>query len=226
MAGANARIDALAGRVRSGSGEIGDFAKSSRWGMFAMPFTDYVAGDSKRAMLVLVGAVGFVLLIACANIAALMLARAASRNREAAVRAALGAGRWRLIRQTLAESTVLSAAGAVVGLGAAYAGMRVMLAVAPVGSVVGLRPAVDVSVLLFTLGIAVASALLFAHGAGLADDPRRSGGSPQGRRAHARRAAGSGSACARAWSSPRRRSRWCCWSARGCSSGASARSRA
>jgi predicted permease len=162
VAGANARIATLAGRVRSGSGETADFAKSAQWGMFAVPFTDYVAGDSKRAMLVLVGAVGFVLLIACANIAALMLARATSRSREIAVRAAIGAGRWRLIRQTLVESAVLSAAGAVLGLAVSYAGMRLMLAVAPAGSVVGLEPRVDVAVLLFTLGIGVASALLFA----------------------------------------------------------------
>ncbi len=162
VAGANARITALAGRVRSGSGEIADFAKSAQWGMFAMPFTDYVAGDSKRAMLVLLGAVGFVLLIACANIAALMLARATSRSREIAVRAAIGAGRWRLIRQTVVESGVLSAAGAVLGLAMAYVGMRLMLAVAPAGSVVGLQPVIDVSVLLFTVGIGVAAALLFA----------------------------------------------------------------
>ncbi len=162
VAGANARIGALAGRVRNGSGESADFAKSSQWGMFAVPFTDYVAGDSKRAMLVLVGAVGFVLLIACANIAALMLSRATSRSREIAVRAAIGAGRWRLIRQTVVESAVLAATGAVLGLASAYAGMRLMLAVAPAGSVVGLQPRIDVTVLLFTLGIGVASALLFA----------------------------------------------------------------
>ena len=162
VAGANARIDTIAGLVRNTPGEAGDYAKASQWGMFAMAFTDYVAGDSKKAMLVLVGAVSFVLLIACANIAALMVARAASRSREAAVRAALGAGRWRLIRQTMAESGVLAAVGGVAGLAAAYAGMRLMLAVAPAGSVVGLQPAINVPVSIFTLGIAVLSALLFA----------------------------------------------------------------
>jgi predicted permease len=91
-----------------------------------------------------------------------MLARATSRSREVAVRAAIGAGRWQLIRQTVVESAVLSAAGAVLGLALAYVGMRLMLAVAPAGSVVGLQPRVDVAVLLFTLGIGVASALLFA----------------------------------------------------------------
>jgi predicted permease len=162
VAGANARIETLTGRVRNGSGENAAFARSSVWGMFAMPFTDYVAGDSKLAMLVLLGAVGFVLLIACANIAGLMLARTTSRSREIAVRAAIGAGRWRLVRQTLAESLVLSAAGAAIGLGVAWVGMRAMLAIAPPGSVVGLRPVIDPSVLAFTLAAAVAAALLFA----------------------------------------------------------------
>ncbi len=162
LAGANARIRNLADRVRNGSDQGAAFAKSSQWGMFAMPFTDYVAGDSKLAMLVLLGAVGFVLLIACANIAGLMLARTTSRNREIAVRAAIGAGRWRLVRQTLVESLVLSAAGAVFGLALAWVGMRVMLAIAPQGSVVGLRPVVDPAVLAFTLAAAVAAALIFA----------------------------------------------------------------
>jgi macrolide transport system ATP-binding/permease protein len=130
--------------------------------MFAMPVTDYMAGDSKLAMLVLLGAVAFVLLIACANIAGLMLARTTSRSREIAVRAAIGAGRWQLIRQTLAESVVLSAAGALVGLAVAWLGMRVMIAIAPQGAVVGLRPTVDPAVLLFTLIAAVTAALLFA----------------------------------------------------------------
>jgi predicted permease len=162
VAGANARMSTLADRVRSAADDSGAFAKSSQWTMFALPFTDYVAGDSKLAMLVLQGAVGFVLIIACANIAGLMLARTTSRHREIAVRAALGAGRWRLVRQTMAESTVLSAVGAALGLGLAWAGMRLMLAIAPEGSVVGLKPVLDPAVLVFTLLAAVAAALLFA----------------------------------------------------------------
>ena len=162
VAAANARISTLADRVRSAPGDSGAFATSSQWSMFAMPFTDYVAGDSKLAMLILQGSVGFVLLIACANIAGLMLARTTSRRREIALRAAIGAGRWRLVRQTLAESTVLSAVGAALGLGLAWAGMRLMLAIAPKGSVVGLRAVLDPAVLVFTLLAAVAAALLFA----------------------------------------------------------------
>lgn len=162
LVAAHTRIKTMVNRVRNGSDQNAAFAKSSVWGMFAMPFADYVAGDSKLAMLVLLGAVGFVLLIACANIAGLMIARTTSRSREVAVRAAIGAGRWQLIRQTLAESVVLSAAGALLGLAFASLGMRVMIAIAPKGSVVGLQPAVDPAVLVFTLVAGVAAALLFA----------------------------------------------------------------
>jgi predicted permease len=162
QAAVDARIGVLAGRVRSGTDQNAAFARSSEWGMFVLPFTEYVAGDSRLPMLVLLGAVGFVLLIACANIAGLMLARTSSRNREIAVRAALGAGRWRLIRQTLAESLLLSGVGALLGLAVASAGMRMMIASAPQGSVVGLTPTIDLPVLFFTLGVAVAAALLFA----------------------------------------------------------------
>jgi predicted permease len=159
---ANARIGVLAARVRSGTDESAAFARSSEWGMFVTAFTELVAGDSRLPMLVLLGAVGFVLLIACANIAGLMLARTSSRSREIAVRAALGAGRWRLIRQTLAESLLLSGVGALLGLAVASAGMRLMIASAPQGSVAGLTPEIDLPVLFFTLGVAVAAALLFA----------------------------------------------------------------
>jgi predicted permease len=159
---ADARVRTLAARTRDGSGELAAFAKDAGWGMFAMPYTDLVAGDTKPLMLVLLAAVGSVLLIACANIAGLMLARTASRSREIAVRAALGAGRWQLLRQTLAESFVLSAGGALLGLGLAAAGMRLMLAVAPEGSVVGLQPAIDLRVLAFTIAAAAAAAVLFA----------------------------------------------------------------
>ncbi len=159
---ANTRVQQLAERVRGAGDRSAAFARSSQWSMFVVPLTQFVAGDSRTPMLVLLGAVSFVLLIACANIAGLMLARTASRQREIAVRAALGAGRWQLARQTLAESALLSAAGAFLGLGFAWAGMRLMIVSAPEGSAVGLRPSLDPAVLLFTSAAGVVSALLFA----------------------------------------------------------------
>jgi predicted permease len=162
VAAANARVQRVADRVRGAGDRSAAFARSSEWGMFVQPLTEYVAGESRTPMLVLLGAVGFVLLIACANIAGLMIARTTSRQREIAVRTALGAGRWQLATQTLAESAILSAAGATAGVGLAWAGMRLMILSAPEGSAVGLRPAVDPTVLIFTAAAAAVSALLFA----------------------------------------------------------------
>src|SRR5438270_7608109 len=110
---ANTYIQVLVDRVREANGRISGYAKRSAWGMFAVPMTDFIAGDTRKPMLVLLGAVGFVLLIACSNIAGLMLARTAGRAKEIAVRSALGAGRWQLIRQVIAESVLLSLGGAV-----------------------------------------------------------------------------------------------------------------
>ncbi len=129
--------------------------------MFLVPFTDYIAGDTKTPMLVLLASVGFVLLIACSNIAGLMLARASGRSREIAVRAALGASRWNLINQTLAESLVLSFAGAILGLALSFAGVRGLLALAPESSMVALDVRMDPQVLLFTAFAAIAAGILF-----------------------------------------------------------------
>ena len=128
---ASAYMQILNNRVRNDGTRYGGYAKDSDWGMFLVPFTDFIAGDTKTPMLVLLASVGFVLLIACSNIAGLMLARASGRAREIAVRAALGASRWNLIRQTLAESLVLSSAGAVIGLALSFAGVRGLLALSP-----------------------------------------------------------------------------------------------
>ena len=133
----------------------------SAWGMFLVPFTDFIAGDTKTPMLVLLASVGFVLLIACSNIAGLMLARASGRSREIAVRAALGASRWNLIRQTLAESLMLSFAGAILGLALSFAGVRGLLALSPENTMVAMDVRMDPTVLLFTAFAAIAAGILF-----------------------------------------------------------------
>ena len=161
FAPANAFVDVLSSRVRNNGTQGGAYAKDAAWGMFLLPFTDFIAGDTKTPMLVLLGAVGFVLLIACSNIAGLMLARASGRSREIAIRAALGAGRWDLIRQSLAESLVLALGGAVAGLGVAFAGLKGLLALAPEGLPVAVGVRMDATVLAFTALAAIVAGILF-----------------------------------------------------------------
>lgn len=158
---ANAWISTLSDRVRHNGTRGGAYAQDSRWGMFAVPMTDFIAGDSKKPMLILLGAVGFVLLIACTNIAGLMLARVSGKAKEVALRAALGAGRWDLIRQTLAESLLLAGAGSIAGLLFGFAGVRLLLLLAPEDLTSSLTVRLDGTVLLFTLAIAAMSGVLF-----------------------------------------------------------------
>ena len=118
-------------------------------------------GNVRPMLLVLLGAVGFVLLIACANVANLMLARAASRQREVAIRTALGATRWALVRQLLVESLLLSVTGGALGLAIAYGAVRALVAINP-GNVPRIGElAIDGRVVGFTAGIAVLTGLLF-----------------------------------------------------------------
>jgi len=161
FASANAFVGVLSDRVKSGGDRMGAYAKDAAWGMFLLPFTDFVAGDTRTPMLVLLGAVGFVLMIACANIAGLMLARASGRTREIAVRAALGAGRWDLIRQSFCESMALAAGGAVLGLGVALLGVRGLLALAPQGLPIAVSVRLDAPVLGFAVAVAAFAGLIF-----------------------------------------------------------------
>ncbi|MBV8115443.1 MAG: ABC transporter permease [Silvibacterium sp.] len=122
-------------------------------------------GDTRFPLLVLLGAVGFVLLIACANVANLLLARASARKREFATRAALGAGRGQIIRQLLIESLTLSLSGGVLGLIVGFLGVRVLLSVNP-GNIPrigedGSAVSLDLNVLLFTLGVSILTGILF-----------------------------------------------------------------
>jgi putative ABC transport system permease protein len=134
----------------------------------AQPLRDFIAGSARPALLALLGAVVFLLLIACANVANLMLVRAAGRQKEMALRAALGAGRWRLARLSLTESLLLALAGAAAGLGLAHLGIRTMVALNPENLPGVARAGLDLRVLTFALLLSVATGLLFGLAPALA----------------------------------------------------------
>ncbi len=125
------------------------------------PLQDDIIGGAKTALWVLQAAVGFVLLIACANLASLLLARAEGRQREFALRMALGAGRARLLRQFLTEGLALSLAGGVVGIALAAAGLRLLLATNSGGIPRTGNITLDLTVLAFTFGVAVVAGIAF-----------------------------------------------------------------
>jgi len=134
-------------------------------GFSAEPLKDAIVGDARKSLLVLIGAVSFVLLIACANVANLLMVRAAGRKREFAIRAAMGAQRIRMIRQLLTESVLLGLMGGAVGLGLGFAGVRWLLSIRP-GDIPrigenGAGVTVDWRVALFTIGISVLTGILF-----------------------------------------------------------------
>ena len=137
------------------------FPKASGWGLFAVPFAEFIYGDVRTPLLILLGAVGLVLLIACSNVAGLLLARASGRAKEFAIRTALGGSPWRLARQMLTESLALAFVGMALGLLLASQGVRALLWLAPENLSTGLDIHLDPYVLLFTALIAGGSAILF-----------------------------------------------------------------
>ncbi|MEO8358424.1 MAG: ABC transporter permease [Vicinamibacteria bacterium] len=134
---------------------------NARQSMTVEPLLDAVIGDLKPAMFLLLGAVLLVLLIACANVANLLLARAADRQREVALRMAVGGNRWRLIRQLLTESVLLSTLGGLVGIGLAYAGVRALVASLPANVPRADEIGLDGTVLAFTAFVALLTGLVF-----------------------------------------------------------------
>jgi putative ABC transport system permease protein len=129
------------------------------------PLRDSIVGDSRKSLLVMLGAVSLVLLIACSNVANLLLVRAAARKREFAIRCALGAARSRIVRQLLTESVLLAVAGGMLGMALGFAGVRALLAVSPAGlpriGENGSFVAIDWRVLAFTLAVSFATGILF-----------------------------------------------------------------
>ena len=162
VAAANAQLQAAYSEYKAKHPVPFDFPQI---GFGAQPLQDALTGGVRNSLLILVGAVGFVLLIACANVANLLLARATGRRLEIAIRAAVGAGRGRIVRQLLTESVMLSLAGGAAGLLAGYAGIRAILSVSP-GNIprIGLHGAgvgLDWRVVAFTLALSIVTGILF-----------------------------------------------------------------
>jgi putative ABC transport system permease protein len=179
---ANAEISTIARRIHDTSSEQNDYLLKDA---AVVPLQASITGKTRPALLILLGAVGFLLLVACANVANLLLAQASVRQRELAVRSALGAGRGRLIRQFLTESLLLSMMAGVLGVFGAFTGVSSLLALAPQDLPRLDSISINIPVLVFAilLSTAVAAGLgMFTAGRATAGDVREALG--EGGRSH------------------------------------------
>jgi putative ABC transport system permease protein len=157
IAAASEEMRAIANRLRA------QYPDDNRdVGAVVMPMKEDLLGRMQTVLVVLMCAAGFVLLIACANLASLLLTRAVARKREIAIRAALGAGRMRLIRQMITEGALLSLAGGALGLGFAFAGMQALTRLVPLGLPSTAKPGIDARLLLFTFALSLATGVIFS----------------------------------------------------------------
>jgi putative ABC transport system permease protein len=157
---AQSELNLIAGRIEQQFNDSHAGVKAR-----VVPLQEEIVGNVRPILLVLLGAVGFVLLIACANVASLLLTRSLARQKEVAIRSALGASRWRVIRQLLTESILLSLAGGIAGLLIAFWGVPALVAVLP-QSQLNAMPFlkslnIDASILAFSFGLSLLTGLFF-----------------------------------------------------------------
>ena len=146
---------------RINAGLLSQFPNQKGYGIYVAGYREQIVGRIRPAILVLLGAVGFVLLIACANVANLLLARASVRQRELALRAAIGAGRGRLIRQLLTESLMISLIGGTIGIGLGWLGIKALIQTAPPDLPRIDAIAMDWRVLVFAFGLTLVTSVVF-----------------------------------------------------------------